>query len=213
MTAAQTPRRHDARATCVAAAVLVAALAMPATPGAAQRLPLGIGPTRDSLGLTAGTPPRASLRPPAAPFHRRAAAPLVALAARDSGLTAGVFFGEVVGGALGSVAGFYGGARAGGRSCDYLGSCSGEDPGLGRAILGALVGSWLGLAVGSHVGGGLAGGPTGSFGNRLGAAAGGILAAVGVAAFTTADSDRPLTWISIPVIAAAVTALAVPRRP
>jgi hypothetical protein len=195
------------------AAALVAALALSATTGVAQRLPVGIGPTRDSLGVTVGAPARASLRPPGAALRRRAPVSAVAPAARDSGLTAGVFLAEVVGGAVGSVAGFYGGARAGGRSCDFLGGCGGEDPGLGRAILGALVGSWLGLAVGSHVGGGLAGGPTGSWGNRLGAAAGGILSSMAYTSLVHTDLDRPFTWIPVPLVAAAVTALAVPRRP
>jgi hypothetical protein len=213
VTGGRTPGHRGAGGAGSVAAVLMAALALPATPGTAQRLPDGLAPTRDSLGVTAEAPARVSLRPPAAPLRWRIAVPASASAARDSaGLTAGVFVAEVVGGSLGSVLGFYGGARAGGRSCDFLGGCGGEDPGLGRAILGALVGSWLGLAVGSHVAGGLAGGPAGSWGNRLGSAAGGILAAMAYGSLVHTDIDRPITWVPLPIVAAAVTALAVPRH-
>lgn len=187
-----------------AIAVAVALLPCAVGPAAAQRLPARYGAPISWEG------PRADVR---ALVAARAVAPATpVLAARDSGLTAVVFVSEVIGGSVGAVLGFYGGARVGGGSCDFLGSCGGEDPGLGRAILGAFVGSWLGTALGSHVGGGIAGGPTGTFGARLVAAAGGTLAAIGAAAFVDLDLDRPLTWIPLPVVAAAVTSLVVRRR-
>jgi hypothetical protein len=190
----------------IAAATVVLATALATLPaaGVAQRAPdrfaASVSWREPGAGAAALLPPR--LPDPAAPAPSR----------RDSGLTAGLFISEAVTGSVGAALGFYFGAAAGGRSCDVVGSCGGEDPGLGRAVIGALAGFWLGTAVGSHVGGGLAGGPTGSWGARLGAAAGGVLAAIGVAALVHPDLDRPATYVALPVVAAAVTALLVPRR-
>jgi hypothetical protein len=209
----QTPRRQGAKGRVGAAAALLAvAFSTLPTPAVAQRLPERFGPPQVPGRLV--TIPRGREARAGAAALRPALRDAVAPAASrgDSGLTAGVFVSEVVAGAAGAVLGFYGGARLGGRSCDFVGSCGGEDPGLGRAILGALAGSWLGTALGSHVGGGIAGGPTGSLGARLLAAAGGTLAAIGAAMLVHTDLDRPATWIPLPVVAAAVTSLAVPRR-
>jgi len=184
--------------------VLTTALAMIPAHGVAQRVPAGVAAPAPWRGSRAAA---VVLRPAWAGV---VAAP--APARGDSGLTAGLFVSEVVAGSVGAALGFYAGAAAGGRSCDVVGSCGGEDPGLGRAVIGAFAGFWLGTAVGSRLGGGLAGGPTGTWGARLGAAAGGVLAAIGVAALVHTDLDRPATYVALPVVAAVVTALAVPRR-
>ncbi len=187
-----------------AAAWALAGLVLAASAGNAQRLPARFGA---AVASPADVPRTAPSLPTPGPV-----APGPSLQRADARLTAGLFASEVVAGSVGFAAGFYGGAVAGGRSCSVIGDCTGEDPGLGRAIVGALVGSWLGTALGSHVGGGIAGGPTGSFGARLGAAAGGLLVAIGVSFFVHPDLDRPASYIALPLVAAAVTSLAVRRR-
>jgi len=206
------PRRQDAKVRRTLVAALAASgLVLCAAPAPAQRLPKRLGPPAEwQVPAAAGA---AAPRPPAAPSPRASAATRLSAARPGSGLTAGLFLAEVVTGAAGFAGGFYGGAVLGGRSCGAVGDCGGEDPGLGRAVVGALVGSWVGTAVLSHAGGDLAGGPTGSWGDRFAASAGGVLVALGVAAFSHPALDRPATLVGLPLIAAAVTALAVRRRP
>ncbi len=193
--------------------LLAAGLALWAAPSCAQRVPDRFGPAlaRTALAVGPGADGRgASLVGPPSGATRGRAQGAAAPSARGAG--AGVYASEVVAGSVGAALGFYAGAAAGGRSCDVVGGCGGEDPGLGRAIVSALAGAWLGTAVCSRVGGGLAGGPVGTWGARFGAAAGGVLVALGAAAVLQSDFDRPATWIPVPVVAAAVTALVVRRR-
>jgi hypothetical protein len=186
----------------------VLALAVPAAPVSAQRRPDRFGPPMAARWTSVAGPGSlaGAALGPGSPSR----------AAQRSDSTSGTrhFVSQALVGSVGSLAGLYLGAVLGDGYYHHWGEpCNCDDPGLMQALTGAALGSIVGTAIGTHVGARVAGGEGGHWGERLGAAAIGLLAGLGAYAFLHVDPDRqPAVALVIPVTQAVITALATPSR-